>query len=112
MTESRVENDRDHVRIANDMPLLWFVTGASLVVALVAWRQARRTAKRLEQLTQMYWELKYQHGELRAQAPAQGRPHAAAPTAVRRLPAAAGRHLRPTDLAQALTVRVTGHFPE
>ena len=39
------------------MTLLWFVTGASLVVALVAWRQARRTAKRLEQLSQMYWEL-------------------------------------------------------
>ncbi len=49
------------------MPLLWFITGASLVVALVAWSQARRTAKRLEQLTQMYWELKYQHGELRVQ---------------------------------------------
>jgi hypothetical protein len=49
------------------MMFLWFMTGASLVVALLAWRQARRTAKRLEQLTQMYWELKYQHGELRAQ---------------------------------------------
>ena len=45
--------------------LLSFVTAASLLVALVAWRQARRTAQRLEQLTQMYWELKYQHGELR-----------------------------------------------
>ena len=45
--------------------LLSFIAGASLVVALIAWRQARRTAKRLEQLTQMYWELKYQHGELR-----------------------------------------------
>jgi hypothetical protein len=47
------------------MTLLWFITGASLVVAVVAWRLARRTAQRLEQLTQMYWELKYQHGELR-----------------------------------------------
>ena len=45
--------------------LLSFVTVVSLVIALVAWRQARRTAKRLDQLTQMYWELKYQHGELR-----------------------------------------------
>jgi hypothetical protein len=44
---------------------LWFVTGAALVAGLVAWRQARATARRLEQLTQMYWELKYQHGELR-----------------------------------------------
>jgi hypothetical protein len=49
------------------MTLLWFVTGASLVAALVAWNHARRTAKRLEQLSQMYWELKYQHGELRVQ---------------------------------------------
>ena len=49
------------------MTFLWVMTGASLVVALLAWRRARRTAQRLEQLTQMYWELKYQHGELRAQ---------------------------------------------
>jgi hypothetical protein len=47
------------------MTLLWFVTGVSLVVAITAWSHARRTARRLEQLTQMYWELKYQHGELR-----------------------------------------------
>jgi hypothetical protein len=49
------------------MTLLWFVTGASLVVALIALVQARRTSRRLEQLTQSYWELKYQYGELRAQ---------------------------------------------
>ena len=47
------------------MTFLWFVTGAALVAALVAWRQARATARRLDQLTQMYWELRYQHGELR-----------------------------------------------
>jgi len=47
------------------MTLLWFVTGAALLVALVAWRQARKAAQRIEQLSQMYWELKYQHGELR-----------------------------------------------
>ena len=49
------------------MTFLWFFTGASLVAALVAWSHARRTAKRLDQLSQMYWELKYQHGELRVQ---------------------------------------------
>jgi hypothetical protein len=49
------------------IPFLWFLTGASLVVALTALVQARRTAKRLEQLTQNYWELKYQNGELRVQ---------------------------------------------
>lgn len=60
------------------MTFLWIITGAALVFAFVAWSQARRTAKRLEQLTQMYWELKYQHGELRVRlqhgtpAPASG----------------------------------------
>ncbi len=49
------------------MPFLWFVTGAALVLALAAFAQARRTARRLEQLTQNYWELKYQNGELRGQ---------------------------------------------
>jgi hypothetical protein len=47
--------------------LLWVITGAALVVALVALSQARRTARRLDQLSKMYWELKYQHGELRVQ---------------------------------------------
>ena len=45
--------------------LLSCVTAVSLLIALVAWRQGRRSAQRLEQLTQMYWELKYQQGELR-----------------------------------------------
>lgn len=49
------------------MTLLWIVTVVSLLLALLAWSKARRTARRLEQLTQMYWELKYQHGELRVQ---------------------------------------------
>jgi hypothetical protein len=47
------------------MSLQWFVAVASLLAAFLAWRKARSTAKRLEQLSQMYWELKYQHGELR-----------------------------------------------
>ena len=49
------------------MTLLWLVAVASLLVALIALSQARRTAKRLEQLSQNYWELKYQNGELRVQ---------------------------------------------
>ena len=48
------------------MTLLWILTGASLAVAFVAWSKARRVGRRLEQLAEMYWELKYQHGELRA----------------------------------------------
>lgn len=47
------------------MIFLWLVTAASLVVACAAWRQARRAAQRLDQFSQMYWELKYQYGELR-----------------------------------------------
>ena len=47
------------------MTILWLITSASLVVALVAWSQARRTAKRLAQISDMYWELKYQQGEQR-----------------------------------------------
>jgi len=47
------------------MTLHWFVTGASLLVALIALSQARRAAKRLDQLSQHYWELKYLNGELR-----------------------------------------------
>ena len=47
------------------MTLPWFIAGAALIVALVAWSQARRTSKRLAQLSEMYWELKYQQGELR-----------------------------------------------
>ena len=47
------------------MTVQWFVTGASLLAALVAWAQARRMARRLDQLSKMYWELKYQYGELR-----------------------------------------------
>jgi hypothetical protein len=47
------------------MTFHWLATVAALVVAVVAWSRARRLARRLEQLTQMYWELKFQHGELR-----------------------------------------------
>jgi hypothetical protein len=65
------------------MTLLWLVTGASLVVAIVAWRHARAAHRRVDQLSQMYWELKYQHGELRVQLqrPAGEAPRATQPAA-------------------------------
>jgi hypothetical protein len=47
--------------------VLWLVTVISTMLAAMAWRKARATARRLEQVSQMYWELKYQHGELRVQ---------------------------------------------
>jgi hypothetical protein len=49
------------------MNFLWLTTAASLLVALMAWVYARRTAKRLVRLVEMYWELKYQYSELRTQ---------------------------------------------
>jgi hypothetical protein len=47
------------------MILVWLVTAVSLATALLAWRVARATARRLDELWQMYWALKYQHTELR-----------------------------------------------
>ena len=38
----------------------------ALVVALAALVQARRSARQLARLTEMYWQLKYEHGELKA----------------------------------------------
>jgi hypothetical protein len=67
------------------MILLWSTVSASLIVALLAWRQARRTAKRLTQLTEMHWELRYQHGELRVRLQ---RLTGEAPPAVSETPAA------------------------
>jgi hypothetical protein len=49
------------------MILPWIVAAAALAAALAAWTRARRNAQRIEQLSQMYWELKYQYGELRSQ---------------------------------------------
>ncbi len=39
----------------------------ALLVALVALSSARRAGRRLDQLQQSYWELRYEHGRLRAQ---------------------------------------------
>ena len=44
----------------------WLLTGAALVIALASFAKARRVAKRLERLTESYWELRYEHGQLRA----------------------------------------------
>jgi hypothetical protein len=44
----------------------WLLTGAALVVAAAALIKARRLAKRLERLAESYWELRYEHGQLRA----------------------------------------------
>jgi len=46
--------------------LPWLLAGAAAVLALAAWAKARRVAARLERLTESYWELRYEHGQLRA----------------------------------------------
>jgi hypothetical protein len=38
----------------------------ALVVALVALALVRRQGRRLAELTDMYWQLRYDHGELKA----------------------------------------------
>ena len=48
------------------MTLHWVVAGVAVLVALAAWAKARRLARRLERLTESYWELRYEHGQLRA----------------------------------------------
>jgi hypothetical protein len=47
------------------MAALWIVAFASLFIALAAWVHARRTARQLAQVTEMYWQLKFDHGELK-----------------------------------------------
>jgi hypothetical protein len=49
------------------MTFLWVITGAALALAAAAWIRAQRLAARVAQLSDMYWELKYQHLELRKQ---------------------------------------------
>jgi len=46
--------------------LLWLLSGAAVATAAAALIKARRLAKRLERLTESYWELRYDHGQLRA----------------------------------------------
>jgi hypothetical protein len=48
------------------LPFHWLLTGATLLIAAVAIFQARRVSKRLERLTESYWQLRYEQGQLRA----------------------------------------------
>jgi hypothetical protein len=48
------------------LPFLWLLTGATLIVATAALIKARKLARRLERLTESYWELRYEYGQLRA----------------------------------------------
>ena len=48
------------------MTLLWLLTTAALLIAAVALLQARRATKRVERLTESYWELRYEVAQVRA----------------------------------------------
>lgn len=48
------------------MEWLWLVAGTGWLLALAALATARRLSRRLGQLSEQYWELKYEHGELKA----------------------------------------------
>ena len=46
--------------------VLWGIAGIALLVAVVALLLARRTARKLDALTQSYWELRYDYTRLRS----------------------------------------------
>jgi hypothetical protein len=48
------------------MDWLWLVAGSGWLVALAALMTARRVSRRLGHLSEQYWELKFEHGELKA----------------------------------------------
>ena len=47
------------------MEWLWVATLTGWLVALAALVAARRLSRRVAQLSEQYWELKYDHGELK-----------------------------------------------
>ena len=48
------------------MAALWIVAVVALLAAVAALMHSRRTARQLAEVTQMYWQLKFEHGELKA----------------------------------------------
>jgi hypothetical protein len=48
------------------LTLHWLSTAAAVIVALAAFARARQVSRRLDRLTESYWELRYEHGQLRA----------------------------------------------
>lgn len=47
--------------------VLWIIVGVALLLALAAVVSARRAGRKLEALTQSYWELRYDFTRLRSQ---------------------------------------------
>jgi hypothetical protein len=46
--------------------LQWVATLVAVLVAVAALLRARGLARRLERLSESYWELRYEHGQLRS----------------------------------------------
>jgi hypothetical protein len=47
--------------------VLSIIASVSLLVSIGAWRALRVTRRRLDELSQSYWQLRYEVGELRVQ---------------------------------------------
>jgi hypothetical protein len=52
------------------MDWLWLVAGSGWLVAVAALVTARRVSRRLGHLSEQYWDLKFEHGELKARVKA------------------------------------------
>ena len=48
------------------MTAMSIVAIAALLIAVLAFAHARRTARKLAMLEEQYWQLKFDHGELKA----------------------------------------------
>jgi len=48
------------------MEWLWLLAATASLLALAAVATTRRLSRRLTRLAEQYWELKYEHGELKA----------------------------------------------
>ena len=48
------------------MDWLWVLAGSGWLLALAALVTARRLSRRVGHLSEQYWELKFDHGELKA----------------------------------------------
>ena len=47
--------------------LLWSIAAIALLIAWASWARAGRLARKLEALSQSYWELRYDYTRLRSQ---------------------------------------------
>lgn len=48
------------------MSWAWIVAAGTALVAAASWVVARRAARQARDVTAMYWQLKFEHGELKA----------------------------------------------